>query len=112
MQQGPDPLLTSALLLLLPLLLLAGPAPSAAEEAEFAREARLDLVLRFARAQAAFASGQAADSLAVLDANRGYLQVRLERVRALARLHGALGDLERAAGHLHGFSEGQEAKKP
>ncbi|MBI5070497.1 MAG: TolC family protein [Deltaproteobacteria bacterium] len=62
--------------------------------------------------QAAFASGQAADALAVLDANRGYLQVRLERVRSLARVHGALGDLERAAGHLHGFSEGQEAKKP
>lgn len=62
--------------------------------------------------QAAFASGQAADALAVLDANRGYLQVRLERVRALARLHGALGDLERAAGHLHGFTEGEEERRP
>lgn len=62
--------------------------------------------------QAAFASGQAADALAVLDANRGFLQVRLERVRALARLHGALGDLERAAGHLHGYSEGEEGRKP
>jgi hypothetical protein len=45
-----------------------------------------------------------------MDANRGYLQVRLERVRALARLHGALGDLERAAGHLHGYSDNQERK--
>jgi len=62
--------------------------------------------------QAAFASGQAADALAVLDASRGYLQVRLERVRALARLHGALGDLERAAGHLHGYSEAEEGRKP
>lgn len=60
--------------------------------------------------QAAFASGQAGDALGVMDANRGYLQVRLERVRALARLHGALGDLERAAGHLHGYSDNQERK--
>jgi cobalt-zinc-cadmium efflux system outer membrane protein len=58
-------------------------------------------------AQAAFAAG-GADALSVLDANRSYLQVRLERGRALARLHAALADLERAAGHLHGFSAAPE----
>lgn len=58
-------------------------------------------------AQAAFAAG-GADALSVLDANRSYLQVRLGRGRALARLHAALADLQRAAGHLHGFSAAPE----
>jgi len=60
-------------------------------------------------AQGSFAAGQY-DALAVLDANRVYLQVRLERGRALTRLVGAVADLERAAGHLHGYSD--EGKKP
>ncbi len=59
--------------------------------------------------QAAFAAGQL-DALSVLDANRAYLQVRLERIRALTRLVSALADLERAAGHLHGFTD--EEGKP
>lgn len=62
--------------------------------------------------EAAFASGQEA-SLGMLDALRAYLQVRLERARALARLHAALADLERAAGHLHGLGlTPEEGKKP
>jgi len=61
---------------------------------------------------AAFASGQEA-SLGMLDSLRAYLQVRLERTRALARLHAALADLEKAAGHLHGLgTTAEEGKKP
>jgi outer membrane protein TolC len=61
---------------------------------------------------AAFASGQEA-SLGMLDSLRAYLQVRLERARALARLHAALADLEKAAGHLHGLgTTPEEGKKP
>jgi outer membrane protein TolC len=48
-------------------------------------------------AQSAFASG-GADALSVLDAMRSYLQVRIERARAIARREMALADLERAAG--------------
>jgi len=51
----------------------------------------------FEAAQAAFAAGQG-DALGLLDSARSYLQVRLERVRALSRLASSLGDLERAAG--------------
>ncbi len=47
--------------------------------------------------QAAFASGQG-DALGLLDALRSYLQVRLERSRALAHLQTALADLERTVG--------------
>jgi len=49
--------------------------------------------------QAAYASGQG-DAIALLDALRSYLQVRIERVRALAELAASQADLERAAGTL------------
>ena len=49
--------------------------------------------------QAAYASGQG-DAIALLDALRSYLQVRIERVRALAELASSQADLERAAGTL------------
>jgi outer membrane protein TolC len=47
--------------------------------------------------QAAYASGQG-DAAALLDAFRAYLEVRIERVRALADLASSQADLERAAG--------------
>lgn len=49
--------------------------------------------------QAAYATG-GSDAIAVLDALRSYLQVRIERVRALAELASSQADLERAAGTL------------
>jgi len=49
--------------------------------------------------QAAYAAGQG-DAVGVLDALRSYLQVRIERVRALAELAASETDLERAAGTL------------
>jgi outer membrane protein TolC len=49
--------------------------------------------------QAAYAAGQG-DAVALLDALRSYLQVRIERVRALAELASSQTDLERAAGTL------------
>ena len=49
--------------------------------------------------QAAYAAGQG-DALGLLDALRSYLQVRIERVRALAELASSQADLERAAGML------------
>jgi outer membrane protein TolC len=49
--------------------------------------------------QAAYASGHS-DAVALLDALRSYLQVRIERVRALAELASSQADLERAAGTL------------
>jgi outer membrane protein, heavy metal efflux system len=49
--------------------------------------------------QAAYASGQG-DAVGLLDALRSYLQVRIERVRALAELASSQADLERAAGTL------------
>ena len=49
--------------------------------------------------QAAYASGQG-DAIALLDALRSYLQVRIERVRALAELAASEADLDRAAGTL------------
>jgi outer membrane protein TolC len=49
--------------------------------------------------QAAYAAGQG-DALGLLDALRSYLQVRIERVRALAELAISETDLERAAGIL------------
>ena len=52
----------------------------------------------FEAAQSAFASGQA-DGLSVLDALRSYLQVRLDRTRALARLQSSLADVDRAVGN-------------
>jgi outer membrane protein, heavy metal efflux system len=51
----------------------------------------------FEAAQSAFASGKA-DGLSVLDALRSYLQVRLDRTRALARLQSTLADVDRAVG--------------
>jgi outer membrane protein TolC len=49
--------------------------------------------------QSAYASGQG-DAVGLLDALRSYLQVRIERVRALAELASSQTDLERAAGTL------------
>ena len=49
--------------------------------------------------QAAYASGQG-DAIGLLDALRSYLQVRIERVRALAELAASEADVERAAGTL------------
>jgi outer membrane protein TolC len=49
--------------------------------------------------QAAYAAGQG-DAIGLLDALRSYLQVRIERVRALAELAISETDLERAAGTL------------
>jgi len=49
--------------------------------------------------QAAYAAGQG-DAVGVLDALRSYLQVRIERVQALAELASSQTDLERAAGTL------------
>lgn len=48
-------------------------------------------------AQSAFAAGKG-DALSLFDSLRSYLQVRLERSRALARLETSLADLERAVG--------------
>ena len=49
--------------------------------------------------QAEYAAGRG-DVAAILDALRSYLQVRIERVRALAELASSEADLERAAGTL------------
>jgi outer membrane protein, heavy metal efflux system len=49
--------------------------------------------------QSEYAAGHG-DAVAVLDALRSYLQVRIERVRALAELATSQADLERAAGTL------------
>jgi cobalt-zinc-cadmium efflux system outer membrane protein len=49
--------------------------------------------------QAGYAVGQG-DAVALLDALRSYLQVRIERLRALAELASSQADLERAAGTL------------
>jgi cobalt-zinc-cadmium efflux system outer membrane protein len=49
--------------------------------------------------QSAYAAGQG-DAVGLLDALRAYLQVRIERVRALAELATSQADLERAAGVL------------
>ena len=49
--------------------------------------------------EAAYAAGRG-DAIALLDALRSYLQVRIERVRALAELASSQTDLERAAGTL------------
>ena len=49
--------------------------------------------------EAAYAVGQG-DAVGLLDALRSYLQVRIERVRALAELASSQADLERAAGTL------------
>lgn len=51
----------------------------------------------FESAQAAFAAGQG-EALGLLDTLRSYLQVRVERVRAIARIEAALAELDRAAG--------------
>ena len=59
-------------------------------------------------AQAEYAAGRG-DAATILDALRSYLQVRIERVRALAELASSLADLERAAGTLapHSMSGGK-----
>jgi outer membrane protein TolC len=53
----------------------------------------------FEATQAAYAAGQG-DAIGLIDALRSYLQVRIERVRALAELAASEADLERAAGTL------------
>lgn len=55
--------------------------------------------------QAAYAAGDG-NAIALLDALRSYLQVRIERVRALAELAASQADLERAAGTLALQAEG------
>ena len=54
--------------------------------------------------QAEYAAGHG-DAVGLLDALRSYLQVRIERVRALADLAASEADLERAAGTLAGEGE-------
>ena len=55
--------------------------------------------------QAEYAAGRG-DAVGLLDALRSYLQVRIERVRALADLAASEADLERAAGTL--AAEGEQ----
>jgi len=61
--------------------------------------------------QAAYAAGQG-DAAGLLDALRTYLQVRIERVRALTDLASSQADLERAAGTLAARAQGQAEKGP
>jgi outer membrane protein TolC len=56
--------------------------------------------------QANYAAGQG-DALGLLEALRSYLQVRIERVRALAELASSEADLRRAAGTLAPAGGGQ-----
>lgn len=56
--------------------------------------------------QAAYAAGHG-DAVGLLDALRSYLQVRIERVRALSELAVSETDLERAAGMLAAAGEKQ-----
>lgn len=56
--------------------------------------------------QAAYAIGQG-DAVALLDALRSYLQVRIERLRALAEVASSHADLERAAGALEAKGVGR-----
>jgi outer membrane protein, heavy metal efflux system len=51
----------------------------------------------FEAARALFAAGQG-DAVALLDAFRSYLDVRLARIKAMAQIESSLADLERAAG--------------
>lgn len=52
----------------------------------------------FEAARAGYGAGQT-DAFALLDSLRSYLQIRIERVRAIARLLGSQADLARARGH-------------
>jgi len=54
-------------------------------------------VQSFEASRAGYSAGQG-DAVALLDAFRSYLQVRLDREKALARVESSLADLERAAG--------------
>ena len=56
--------------------------------------------------QSAYAAGQG-DAGGLLDALRSYLQVRIERVRALSELAASQADLERAAGTLAAEGDGR-----
>src|SRR6185436_12235487 len=60
----------------------------------------------FEAARAGYASGKT-DSLGLVDAERSYLQVRVDQVRARARLGAALADIERAMGGPVQPSEGK-----
>jgi outer membrane protein TolC len=53
----------------------------------------------FEATQSAYAAGHG-DAIGLIDALRSYLQVRIERVRALAELASSQADLQRAAGTL------------
>jgi outer membrane protein TolC len=53
----------------------------------------------FEATQSAYSAGQG-DAIGLIDALRSYLQVRIERVRALAELASSEADLQRAAGTL------------
>jgi outer membrane protein, heavy metal efflux system len=63
----------------------------------------------FESAQAVYRGGQA-DSLALFDALRSLLDVRVERERALARVDTALADIERAVGGPIAGSQRMEKK--
>jgi outer membrane protein TolC len=52
----------------------------------------------FESARAAYTTGSGGDALALIDSLRSYLQVRLDRHRALALMQSSLADLERAVG--------------
>jgi outer membrane protein TolC len=58
----------------------------------------------FEASRAAYSAGQA-DALALLDALRSYLQVRLDREKALARVGASLADFARAAGQRRADTE-------
>jgi outer membrane protein TolC len=59
--------------------------------------------------QAEYAAGRG-NAASILDALRSYLQIRIERVRALAELASSQADLERAAGTLAVDSKSGEAR--
>ncbi len=61
-------------------------------------------------AQAAYAAGQG-DASMLLDALRSHIQVRVERVRALAEVVSSLAELDRAAGTLALDGQGQGARR-
>jgi len=67
----------------------------------------------FEATRVTYAGGQG-DALALLDALRTYLEVRIDRVRALSRLGSSLADLERAVGvelvRARAVADGKDAK--
>jgi len=61
-------------------------------------------------AEAAYRGGQG-DSLAMIDAMRSLLELRIERERSLARMHMALADVERAGGQPISIDRTREVVK-